>query len=181
MRVTVVGHSQLPKEFRSYLNTEIHLCRQGGALLDDLLEDQGRLRDAVAEPCDVIFVFLGGNDLFHIDHQLVKTKLIEVANLCAAVATHVYITLLEPRDYTKHPRPDWKARAVEYNKKRVNVNNFIKRYVRRTHQFRTPNFGFERFAEDQDKGVHFNRWARISIWTRFRTLIEKSRAELHLQ
>ena len=86
MRVTDIGHSHLPLIFPSFRITEIYLFKKGGVLNNDLLGEQGRLDEALTKPCDVITVFLRGNELTSVELDLscialnlIKQKLIQVA------------------------------------------------------------------------------------------------------
>ena len=92
------------------------------------------------------------------------------------VATHVRVTLVEPRDYSRSHRADWSSRADYYHTAANAINKSIKRWEKQG-LLRAVNFNFPRFIRESPDGVHFNESARQSILTRYSTILEWIREE----
>ena len=81
-RVAIVGHSQVPRSFRVHSNPdiEIKIFRRPGGRISHI--DEPPLSDAFEYNPDLVFLFLGGNDIPQYKHN------------CKLPADHLKATML---------------------------------------------------------------------------------------
>ena len=114
MRVAFVGHSQIPKDQIYLEGVDLWQARRGGAIIDQVY--QPPLVDAIQSYPDIVFIWIGGNDLDNGSPiQEVVSKLLELVNYCREYTSYVYLVLAEHRKYSDPERTanyEAKARAA---------------------------------------------------------------------
>ena len=89
IRVAVLGHSQVPLNFKFYKDIDVTIFQKPGALLKDI--DTYPLKEIWQHEFDIIIVYLGGNDAVSNTTQYITSKLIEIVERCQRIARQVLI------------------------------------------------------------------------------------------
>ena len=128
INVAIVGHSQTPR-IRSYNNVNIQVFKQPGAKIDDVYDVRSELNRVLHSNWDIVFVFLGGNDICKKPSSVVVDDLISLKHQLSS--HHVYITAIEPRFYTSAQETRYRITTHHYNSKARTANTRLKRFARR--------------------------------------------------
>ena len=170
MRITIIGHSQLPRDNGHFDGHHVRWFRLGGADLRDVGGIDRRLGLALTEPQDIIILFLGGNDVFRYSRKENKENLSSVINTLKGLTPMLYVIPLEARDYRKHPRKIWAARWKYYNEERGVLNKQIRRGVYSI-GYRTINLSTADFCDRRPDGVHFTWLGRYRFYMKIRRTV----------
>ena len=177
MRITIVGHSQLPRDDGHFDGHHVRWFRLGGADLRDLGGIDRRLGLALTQPQDIIIVFLGGNDVYRYSRKENKENLSSVLNTLKELTPMLYVIPLEARDYRKHPRKDWAAKWEYYNAERKVLNKQIRRGVYSL-GYRTINLSTADFCDRRADGVHFTWLGRWRFYNKIRATVRRRVEEI---
>ena len=177
MRVLVVGHSQVPRVTAGFDGHEVEWCRLGGADLRDVETVNARLGRALTSHRDIIFLFLGGNDIFRYSKDENTKNLRDTIHRFRALCSLLYVIKIEQRDYRNSPNPSWRARWQYYQTECNRLNNLIKRH-QKTYGFRTINLGSHNFQGRNRDGVHLNFIGRNHLYLKIKLAVKHRVEEL---
>ena len=169
LSVAILGHSQVPIEFKSYKDIEVTLFRKPGALLKDI--NNYPLNKIWQHNFDIIIIFLGGNDAVNNTTQYITDTLIKLVERCQSITKQVLVTKLEKRYYptgSKYTHKDF-----NYLKICKAVNRNLSKRAKQL-GFRTLDFTSPLFTHSRD-GVHFTRETQDRIIQHFKVAIQKTR------
>ena len=169
MKITLVGHSQVPCLGEDFEGNIITTYKKGGANLWDLDNKFSPLYPALRERTDVLVLFLGGNDVFlkngpnqFVEPKVIKEKLRSVIIQARRVASRVLVCLLEDRDYSQSRNPVWAANAEYYTRTAKQINNSLNRRAKFL-GYRCIHLGRHEFAARKADGVHFSKAAGTRV------------------
>ena len=172
LNVTLVGHSQTPKQYDNFNNNHLNIYKKGGATLWDLDRPESPLYPALRTRCDVFILLLGGNDLFllpnpgipvFINKNIVKDKLYNTIIRAKEIASTVYVCLLERRFYHDHPNQLWAHNAEYYTSVSQSINRGLRRNAN-TFGYRTIAFNSEELIDRKPDGVHFTELGKRKLY-----------------
>ena len=153
MRVTIIGHSQVPDYLKSYEDVEVKSVRVRGGRIYDAYKR--RMRAAIVECPDVICVWLGGNELVDQDVDKTIKELEELLRFIHNFVREVFWISVESRNH-KPGDPRYHLNA-KYHERAKKVNRALSRRARRSRQFRVINVASSKMAKDSRDGIHFSR------------------------
>ena len=158
MRVVLLGHSQVPREDVNLDDFTLECVRCGGAYIKDFYRNP--IREYVESNPDVIFCWIGGNDLAKHDADEVTEQLLNLVDYLAQHTSNIYLLNIEDR---KYPGEEY----TKYYMHQANlVNRRLKQLAKRRRTFRTVNVAGQDMAGDSDDihfGVNGLRWVYNKI------------------
>ena len=171
LRVTWVGHSQLPNtHYDNFDGNILTIYKHSGGNLWDLDNPNSPLYPALRVSADVFVLCLGGNDIFlpasngrFVHPDIIKGKLREVIRRAKQVASHVIVCLLEQRDYINHHNHRWASNSDYYNKVARTINRLLSRKAV-SEGYRTINVHQRELKERKTDGVHFTNAGKRRLY-----------------
>ena len=163
-KVAIVGHSQVPKDFK-YEGTEVRTYRAPGGKAVKFENDE-RLNKVLEWKHDLTFLWIGSND---IDPDTapwpLAKKILEIAQVIKVnCESEVIIVEIENRENTSRSR----ITNEQYKKVKRGVN----RHLLKDKVFLSINFGATFFTLARD-GVHFETEAKDLVRQKFVRNIRK--------
>ena len=178
-RVAIVGHSQVPKQLTvNDTNIKIDIFRRPGGCVTHF--DESPLRDVLDEKFDLVFLFLGGNDIvnYPLDCKPVSDALKEILLKLKTITNELRFVLIERRNYAPNNRFNLDNAEYERGRKQVNssLRHFLKGQSIRSINTAAPWFGDHLKAD----GVHFDNNAQEELKTKIRNAIFHCKADREL-
>ena len=171
LKVSWAGHSQLPsRAYDNFDGNQLTIYKHSGGNLWDLDNSESSLYPALRTSADVFVLFLGGNDIFlpannqqFVHPDIIKEKLFDTIRQAKQVASHVYVCLLESRDYHNHRNRRWANNSDYYNRVARSINRLLTRNSR-SQGYRTINLQQGELRERQTDGIHFTNAGRRRLY-----------------
>ena len=174
-KVAVVGHSQVPITYETISNVEIKVFKRSGALVDHMF--QPPLSNVFEYRPDLVFLFLGANDIAHHTHDpvYVSDKLSNILKRLAEVCAQVRFVNLERRHYALSNH--FNLRNDEYERCRRFINQRMRRYCKWAHVWTiniTSPWFYNHLSGD---GIHFDNEASLELRRKILYVIRRCLAE----
>ena len=166
LNVAIVGHSQTPRMY-SYQNVNIHIFKGRGAKIDDVYQSGSKLNRVLQYSWDIVFLFIGGNDICDKPPSVVVEELIALRHQIHS--RYVYITAIEPRYYTLAKEIQYRITTKEYNTRAKIANNRLKRFAERNY-YRNILICPEYLYGSPD-GVHLGEIGNNSLIIKYKKVI----------
>ena len=164
LRVSLVGHSQVPRHFEIE-GVEIRIFRAPGGRAESLLTDC-RTQDVLNWEHDLCILWIGSNDIrINVTPQdifkHIQTVVREIEEQCGA---EVIVVQIEPRIYPE----TFRITTEDYVKFQNSINRKIKRNLN-NQNLHFNNLKFQYTLADD--GVHWNAEGKEAIKGKFRKCI----------
>ena len=180
LRISIVGHSNLPRELAQdeFDGHTVTVIQKRGGKLADLDNEHNPLYRVWDTPADVVILFLGGNDILdNLDdpnRKSVCSRLCEVVKrLRATLNCTVFVCNIEPRDYTNSRVAHFKANARSYVRLAACNNKNLTRHARVSQEFRVINLSYKELSYRVDDGVHFTEDSSRKVVKAFRRKVRR--------
>ena len=174
IKVAILGHSQVPQTFHVQ-NSEISIFRRSGACIHHF--DESPLRDILEDRFDLVFLFLGGNDI-RADLYDCKPVIVGLKGILLRlkeISKEVRFVAIERRHYSVNNR--FGVENAQYEHDRRRINNNLRKFCGRQN-IRIVNTTTRWFSDHLGKdGVHFATEAQRELKQKFTNVINLCREQ----